>query len=276
MEFEVACNPAGILFNPHSLAQFMQNALSGNADQELFVVRDEKHFSLGLHSKIHADSGEELDQRIHALLAGVNEKLRKGNLLILTFGTSWVYRHKKRNRVVANCHKLPQSDFEKEILTMDGMLDEYKLLLDQLFVENPNLKIVLTVSPVRHLKDGFVQNNQSKALLLLLCAELARTYKDRVSYFPAYELVLDDLRDYRFYKEDLIHPNNQAVDYVFNKLINAWCDKETIELIKLKEQILSIQNHRTILESGPEKSKFLQLVSQFEAGVGAIRSLHRS
>ena len=205
-------NPLGTLFNPFSISKLLTLALTGSVpDTAGYVERDGLWFHYDVHSSLWGTSKEALAGLIQVRLQAVGDALRKANWLLLTLGSAVVYEQKETRKIVANCHKMPGTLFNKRLCEIAPVRHELTKLLSLFQANNPNLRIILTVSPVRHIRDGLVLNSASKALLRVLCDELSGTYPN-VHYFPAYELVQDDLRDYRFYEADLIHPNAQAHD----------------------------------------------------------------
>lgn len=243
--FQVENNPFGILFNPHSICKNGKNAYNQTINEEMIVERDERVVHYDFHSSIHAETPAELKSKIHQIQTDFKNSLLTVDRLIITFGTAWVYRNLNTNEIVANCHKVPQVNFSKELLDLDQLIAEYSDWFDHLRTINPKLEILLTVSPVRHIKDGLRENNLSKSILLLLTAALENKF-ECVSYFPAYELIVDDLRDYRFYKTDLIHPTEQAADYVFEQFKSTYFDENTNKIGELYSKISQIENHKPL------------------------------
>lgn len=240
--FDISVNPFGVIFNPVSILQLIQNALDGTVREELFLERDGMHFHYGYHSNISDSSKEELLKTIDGIQYAVQNKLLKGDHLFLTFGTAWAWRLKEQNAIVANCHKMPSNLFEKELIDFSRLAQFSKQLFTRLFQENPNLKVMLTVSPVRHTREGLHNNNVSKSILHLFAHHLVNAF-EQVSYFPSYELVVDDLRDYRFYKEDLVHPNKQAIQYVFDHFKQSCFSAETMHKYEIHEKLRKAQAH---------------------------------
>jgi len=221
--FHTLQNPNGILFNPASIARAVSSYISGKPyGMEDIFLADEHWTSWDHHSRFsHQDP--------HALLGMINQAIREAHLflkeadwLILTLGSAWVYQLDD-GRVVANCHKVPADRFRKTLMPVEEVLSSLDNLIHRLSLFNPGLRIMFTISPVRHLRDGFVENNRSKAVLIQAVHHLVHKFS-RLFYFPAYELVIDDLRDYRFYAEDMAHPNYLATDYVWHKFTEACID----------------------------------------------------
>jgi hypothetical protein len=243
MLFDTLSNPFGTLFNPVSIA----NALKMCINPELFNEQhidffNEKWISYAHHGKFSHPDKETFIQNIRQNLDKAHDFLSSANYLFITFGTAYCYRLIERDLIVANCHKIPANQFEKQLLTIKQIVGLYQDLLEQLRQFNPQLKIIFTVSPVRHLADGFHENQISKSTLHLSVNQLVdniNTY-----YFPSYEMVQDDLRDYRFYAADLCHPSDAAVTYIREKLTDAFFTPETQERMKEVVKENKAQGHR--------------------------------
>ncbi|RAI89442.1 GSCFA domain-containing protein [Algoriphagus yeomjeoni] len=254
-------NPFGTIFHPMILGDLLNHALFQDKMEENGVIeRDGVFFYFGAHSDLHGFSKEDLEQKYAVKLAEVKEYLETGTHLILTFGTSWIYETEEFGRV-ANCHKLPQKQFSKKLVSLEAMVLHLGHVFGNFSRVYPNLKIILTVSPVRHIKDGIPENQLSKSLLRVLCNELEKRYHN-IIYFPAYEILIDELRDYRFYKEDLIHPSEKAENYIWEKWSKAYFSQETQaknqELQKIKLELA----HRPLNPNSEAHQKFLQNLLQ--------------
>jgi hypothetical protein len=186
--------------------------------------------------------------------------LKKTRWLVITLGSAWVYQL-ENGEVVANCHKVPTDKFRKKLLTVEEVLSSLDNLIHRLFIFNPGLKIMFTISPVRHLRDGFVENNRSKAVLIQAVHHLVDKFAG-LYYFPAYELVIDDLRDYRFYAEDMVHPNYQATEYVWQKFTAATMDAATLKLMQEINLVNAAKAHKPFQPDSEAHKKFRQ--KQFE------------
>lgn len=216
-KFNVDVNPCGVIYNPLSVANTLRLLLSGRdvtADKLLF--NNGKWVSLQHHGSFSSPGREECLENINAALKTSSDFLTRCDVLFVTFGTSWVYRFKATGEVVSNCHKLDAKAFERHRLTVDEIVRVYDDLIHLLRQRQPLLKIVFTVSPIRHWKDGANGNQLSKAVLLLAIDELVHRHQEIV-YFPAYEIVMDELRDYRFYADDMLHVSAVAVDYIWER-----------------------------------------------------------
>lgn len=235
--FRAVVNPFGVLYNPVSIDQALTRLMDGNA-----FTADELSYHDGLyHSFDHHGSFSNADPvqalaHINAAFDKAEEGLRQTDCLILTFGTAWLYRRADTGAVVANCHKWPAAFFTRESLDVDSLVARCTRLFNRLLALNPRMKIILTVSPIRHIKDGLHANNLSKAVLLLGIEQLCQAF-DAVTYYPAYELLLDDLRDYRFYADDLLHPSTLAQNYIWEHFAETYFNKATREMAR---QVLAI------------------------------------
>jgi len=245
-EFNVVNNPFGILFNPVSIFDVIDSSMNEKINEDLFVERNGQWFHFDYHSSITALSKEELKSKICELQQQTKLNLLNSDVLIVTLGTAWVYKHIKSNQYVANCHKVAQSEFQKELMHLESLKNWCQTFFTQLFEKNKKLKVILTVSPVRHIKDGLHENNLSKSVLHLLSNQLKNNFEN-IIYFPAYELIIDDLRDYRFYKEDMIHPTIQAIEYVFDKFSDCYFSEKTKTIVGLKKDLINLENHRLIV-----------------------------
>ncbi|MDR1097211.1 MAG: GSCFA domain-containing protein [Tannerella sp.] len=268
--FRVHINPFGVLYNPLSVSSACRRMLNPEpfiAD-DLFLHEGLYH-SFAHHGRFSDVSAELCLNGINESLSHAAEQLRTLSYLAVTFGTANVYRLKKNGSVVANCHKLPASGFVCDQLTVDGIIREWSDLFHELWRINPSLKIIFTVSPIRHLKDGAHPNQISKATLLLAEQALTEQYPGQVLYFPAYEIMMDELRDYRFYAEDMIHPSSQAVDYIWERFGDTCMDRETYSFMKEVDLINKNLNHKPF---HPEKEYYKQFLMQTLLKIRQLRS----
>lgn len=254
--FDALINPHGILYNPSSISNAITDYIEGKEyTQENLFEHNEVWQSFNHHGRFSAtDSGACLKSINSEIKAG-HAQLKKANWLIITFGSAFAYVNKKTNSIVSNCHKLPSSEFEKVLLNKNQIVAVWNRQLAALKEFNPNLNVLFTVSPVRYVRDGLVENNRSKGILLNGIHTLMEQNKN-CSYFPAYEIVIDELRDYRFFKEDMVHPNEQAINYVWEKFTNSNCDEETKQFLAEYEPLLKSLNHRPFQEDTEAHQKF--------------------
>jgi hypothetical protein len=230
-KFTVFENPHGILFNPISICQSLHDCIEGKTYTADELFEDQGLWAnWNFHSRFsNGDKFLALDTMNRSIAAG-STALKESSWLIITLGSAFVYQLSD-GHTVSNCHKVPAKSFTKRLLSVDEVLAGMDMLFYKLSVFNPSLKIIFTISPVRHVKDGLIENNRSKSVLIQAVHHMVEKY-DRLFYFPAYELVIDDLRDYRFYAEDMVHPNYQATNYVWEKFIGACIHESSREIMK--------------------------------------------
>lgn len=246
-------NVTGVLYNPCSIANILRIACGedeiSQAIEDSIVNKDSLWMSWLADSKCTSSKRQETIDRITDKLIALHERMAEAKALIVTFGTAWIYELKERpGYVVSNCHKFPADTFVRRRLTVGEIAGEWKNLLKLLSESFPDLRIIFTVSPVRHLKDGFEGNSRSKAILQLACEEICRD-NDNVEYFPSYEIMNDDLRDYRFYASDMVHPSPEAVEYIWEKFQDRYLSKESRALLAEGEKVTKRLNHRPIINA---------------------------
>jgi hypothetical protein len=243
--FSSRVNPFGIIFNPHSIAGALNSIINKKTfSEQHLVVQNEIYHCLHHHSSFsNADKTSSLE-KINTELSLAHEALKKSSWLIVTFGSAFAWRFKKTGEIVANCHKIPGTEFEKVFLPANEIVSGWKNCLDLLQKFNPGLKVLFTVSPVRYIRDGLTENNRSKASLLTAVHKLTDSKKS--FYFPAYELVNDVLRDYRFFKEDMVHPTQQAIDFVWEKFCEGMFDDESLKILEDVKAYRQLSEHRPL------------------------------
>lgn len=240
--FNALSNPFGTLFHPIAIANTIKASLINSTDVNI-LERDGIFFSWDSGSKIHAYSQEELKSKVIEARIELKNELKEAKLLVVTFGTSWGYRNYNLNQIVGNCHKQPSHLFEKELPSIDELSKAWAEVVKEIREVNSSIEIVYTVSPVRHKKDGLIENNRSKARLIELSHSITG---HNASYFPSYEILIDELRDYRFYAKDFVHPSEDAVQYIWDKLKGYLFNDETDALITQIEKVKSLMNHRSL------------------------------
>lgn len=252
-KFQQLLNPFGILFHPAAIYNFLKRVKSQHifTEEEIFFHNEAWH-CYQAHSDLNSVEKEEILRNLNAAVRETYQFLESATHVVITPGTAWGYRLKESGEMVANCHKVPQSNFSKEITEAKNALFETSVILREL---NPKLQIIFTVSPVRHLKDGFVENQLSKAKLITAVQEIVAS-EAHCSYFPSYEIMMDELRDYRFYAEDMVHPNQVAVDYIWEKFRQAWIASEASEVMKRVDTIQKGLLHRPFNETSEAHQKF--------------------
>jgi len=259
-KFNVNLNPFGILYNPLSIA----NALEMLMEERVLTSDDIFEYKGLYHSFYHHSTFSHADRKtcllnINNRLKQASADLRQADLLFITFGTAYVFRHKESDEIVGNCHKLPADVFCRYRLDMESIIIEWIHLLKQLKSVNPSLKIVFTVSPIRHLKDGAHDNQLSKSVLLLAIDELCKLDNtNTLSYFPSYEIVLDELRDYRFYNEDMVHPSAVAIKYIWERFAETYISQLSHPVMEEWRKIYLALNHRPFNADSDEYKHFLR------------------
>jgi hypothetical protein len=239
-KFRVVTSPTGILFNPASILRAIQQMRSMESpDAEELIELNGRFVHYDFHSMVSGDSRTEAVEEMRSALKRGNEALHSANLLIITLGTSWIYRLAESHEVVANCHKQPQRLFRRERLSVDECVE----CLEQI-VALAGCRVLFTVSPVRHAGEGLQDNSLSKATLRVAVEEVCRRHSQQVAYFPAYEILIDDLRDYRFYADDLVHPSRQAIEYIFEKFCDVALSEQAKVTMAKVESIMRAVSHR--------------------------------
>jgi len=238
-KFQQCTNPFGILFHPVAIEKLITRAVNQIwfTSKDVFLQNEQWHCFL-THSKLSNTSEEDLISALNSALEKLRFSLLEASHVVFTFGTAWVYKHLEKDTIVANCHKVPQKEFVKQLLSPDDVSDVLLGIETKLRTINPTCSIINTVSPVRHIKDGLIANSRSKAHLIAGVQEIVSPEKLN-HYFPSYEIMMDELRDYRYYKEDLIHPNQTAIAIIWNAFTGSWICPETAALQK---KIATIQS----------------------------------
>ena len=251
LKFNTLQNPFGALYNPASIASSLKRLSSGQPFTEEDIIESQGRFVTFYHHSSHSSSTKEgLVEELNSKLLLDSQSFEGADWIVVSLGTVWVYRHIEKGGIVSNCHKIPAKEFQREFLEIseiEELLGKCIQLRGEKDVAfgNRKTKWIFTVSPIRHKKDGFHNNQLSKAQLLLAVDTLCKRY-DNVFYFPAYEILLDELRDYRFYAEDMIHPSNQAVRYIWERFVDFAIDKSAAEKMKEAERENKRNNHRII------------------------------
>ncbi len=244
IKIECLNNPFGVIYNLKSISNLILESISdSDLNQKKIIKKEELYFHSDYHSNFRNESLENLITQIEEAKLIFKNGLKSSNYLVITLGTSWVYEKKDVKEIVSNCHKLDNNLFEKKLLSLDDQVLIFRNLYHGLKKFNPNLKIIVTISPVRHLKDTISLNNLSKSIIRVLVHEVISQFND-VTYFPAYEIMLDDLRDYRFYKADLIHPNEIAEEYIIEFFSNSYFNKDLLNFIGEWKKIKSALAHK--------------------------------
>lgn len=255
LRMPVIVNPSGTIYNPASVCTSLDSVINKkNYTAADLLFSNGKWLSLDHYTFFSSENREETLQKINNNVTEAHEFLKSAEFLIVTFGTARVYRLKSSGKIVSNCHKMPASEFINELLDVDAVVEMWTIMLEKLKAFNPKLKVLFTVSPVRHWKDGAHGNQVSKSVLFVAIEKLLKNSAD-ISYFPAYEIVIDDLRDYRFYADDLLHPSGAAIDYIWEQFSKIYFDNQTVEIQKGFDKLHKALTHR--IENGTAEEKRL-------------------
>jgi hypothetical protein len=281
-KFDCLVNPNGILFNPISIATALTSYINPEKYHYRTGINNGLHFSYDHHGAYSYSTKAELEAEIKSSLEKAHSFLKDARCLIITFGSAYVYRLLTSAEIVANCHKLPQNNFMKDLLRVDDIIGVYTQLVNTLRDFNPSLKIIFTISPVKYLRDGIINNNLSKAILIQsvhnMVSATSNPQSTLLNYFPAYELVTDDLRDYRFYKDDMAHPNEQAINYVWEKFSETYFEENTKKINEKINDIRNAASHRPIHHHSDAHQQFkrtyLQKCEQLEKEFPGINLKH--
>ncbi|WES97580.1 GSCFA domain-containing protein [Chryseobacterium arthrosphaerae] len=262
-QLQTLSNPFGTIFNPFSINNAVQRLHdSAFYQEEELITYNEEYISLDHHTGFDT-------RYIHQTLDKINKSIEEGNAflqeadwIIITYGSSFIYEFLPKKKLVANCHKIPQKFFEKRLLSHQELTGSiYNTILELKDICKEGVQILFTVSPVRHTKDGMIENQLSKSKLITAIHESISMFED-CHYLPVYEILMDDLRDYRFYKEDMIHPSTQAVNYIFDKFGNAYFSGETQNFIKENFKIIKALEHKTSDKKDPKFIEFREKLDQ--------------
>jgi GSCFA family len=265
-KINVDVNPIGTVFNPSSIFKALNQSINKTTPETThYLEKDGQWFHYDYHSKINSDSKIGLENIIGDLHFSINERLSSSDFVIVTLGTSFAYQLLETNNYVSNCHKMPGNLFRKDLLHVKHICQEFEHFYKNLKKLNLSIQIILTVSPVRHTKDGIPENQVSKSILRAACHYLVLDFDD-VTYFPAYEIMMDELRDYRYYDEDMIHPNKIAEKYIFERFSKTYFSNELIDFVTEWQKLQLDLNHRPFNEKSESHQKFLKnLLGKLEA-----------
>ncbi len=272
-QFKSLQNPFGILYHIIGIEKLIERALTNRKFTEADLsVWETVWFSYEAHSKMSSANKIEVLDRLNDAVTETKQRMENASHIILTLGTSWVYRLKSSNQIVSNCHKVPNANFSKELLPIDTLKDSIERSVEMIRAVNNKCSIIFTISPIRHIRNGLVKNQRGKAHLVAALGDILEQSEDPgLHYFPSYELVLDELRDYRFYSEDLIHVNSLGVAYVWERFKNEWIDKEAYDTMEKVNSIRKDILHRPF-DASSEKHK--QFLSALEKKIMRLRKSH--
>jgi hypothetical protein len=257
-KFHNALNPFGILFQPIAIENIITRVINIDyfTEEDLFFYNEQWH-CYDVHSCLSNSSKEVLLENLKSIVIQTHQQIVQSSHVIITLGTSWVYRLLETGNIVANCHKKPQKEFLKELLSVEEVSESLGTIMALIKSVNPNASIIFTVSPVRHLKDGFIENTQSKSHLISAVHEVVAP-RNNIYYFPSYELMMDELRDYRFYKDDMIHPNQLAINYIWDKFKSIWISDESQKTMYEVEEIQKGLTHKPFNPKSEQHQEFLR------------------
>lgn len=256
-KFQTQVNPFGIIFNPFSIEKLIERVVLQRyfTKDDIFFFNERWH-CYEVHSELSDADAEVFLSKLNQILLDTQKQLQQATHIIITYGTSWVYRHIETNAIVANCHKVPQKQFSKELLSIDSIQKAIQNTVSLIATLNPKCNFIFTVSPVRHLKDGFVENQVSKAHLIAAIYATTNTKQQTLNYFPSYEIMMDELRDYRFYADDMIHPSPMAIDYIWERFAATQIAASAITTMELVQTIQKGLAHRPFNPYSKSHQKF--------------------
>ena len=274
-KFQNTQNPFGILFHPKAVETVLDNSVNGYTYSETDIFfNNERWHCFDAHSALSNTDNAELLAKLQLESAHLKRKLTEASHIVITLGTAWVYRFLESDKIVANCHKLPQKQFKKELLSVAQIQQSLSKIALLVSTINPKATLVFTVSPVRHLKDGFVENTQSKSHLIAAIHNFinqeASNFENKTYYFPSYEIMMDELRDYRFYAEDMIHPNQTAITYIWEHFKTVWISKESYNTMATVDTIQKGLRHKPFHPNSEAHQHFIQKLNTLKAQVCAL------
>lgn len=269
-KFQNTTNPFGIIFNAVAIEKLIYRAVNKIqfTEKDIFFHNDLWH-CYQVHSELSNPNKEQFLEILNQLIQATNQHISEASHVILTYGTSWIYREISSQEIVANCHKVPQKQFEKVLLSAEENQIAIQNTVSLIRKINPNSAFVFTISPVRHIKDGFVQNQVSKANLLIAVYNMLKNdhFNLKADYFPSYEIMMDELRDYRFYAEDLLHPNNTAIRYIWNRFKENYISETTFSTM---EEIDTIQKSLLHKPFNPDSESHLKFQSKLREKISTL------
>ena len=258
-KFGTCINPFGTLYNPISVFSLLLNTINQSVpDDKTYLENQGVHYNYKFHSDFSSEAKEKLQVQIEQALISTRSYLEQCKWVIITLGSAFGYELKKTGQLVANCHKMPSQLFCRHLLNPDEITKQFEQLYSALKVLNPDVNYILTVSPVRHLRDTLVQNSVSKSVLRLASHAIHENHPEDVCYFPSYEILIDELRDYRFYQADMLHPSKVAEDYIWQKVTEYYLDSDAQQFLKTWNPIYKAMHHRAFRPSSEAHQQFLQ------------------
>ncbi|RVT77718.1 GSCFA domain-containing protein [Flavobacterium sufflavum] len=262
-KFQNSCNPFGIIFNPVSIEKLVERIVNKRmfTESDIFFHNDLWH-CFEIHSELSNPDKEAFLHSLNQLIHSTNQQITEATHFLFTYGTAWVYRNIESKQIVANCHKVPQKQFTKELVSIERIQTAIQNTIRLIQSINPAAKFIFTVSPVRHIKDGFVENTLSKShLISAIHSTHPDSYRDSqlitYNYFPSYEIMMDELRDYRFYAEDMLHPSQVAIDYIWQRFKETSISKTAFAIMDEVEGIQKGLSHRPFNQQSESHQKFI-------------------
>lgn len=265
-KFQNQTNPFGIIFNPVSIEKIIDRTVHEKwfTEKDVFFHNERWH-SFDVHSDLSNSDRQELLETLNKAISETHKQLKEATHIIITYGTSWIYRNLESEQIVANCHKVPQKQFLKELLSVDAIEKSIQNTINLIQTLNSDINFIFTISPVRHIKDGFAENQLSKSHLFAALHQVLKTHNSKIitaNYFPSYEIMMDELRDYRFYGEDMLHPNSVAIDYIWHKFSENYIAENAISIMNEIEEIQKSLRHRSFNPESEQHQKFLTKLQQ--------------
>ncbi len=271
-KFQNTVNPFGILFHPLALEKFIEFAIDGKKIEEKDIFfHNERWHSFDAHSDASHPDKNFLLENLNAIIQDTNQRLIESTHVIITLGTAWVYKNFASDSIVANCHKVPQKEFAKALLSVETIVKSLTNIVLHLKNANPKASIIFTVSPVRHLKDGFAENQWSKSNLIAALHQVVNQTSSIVNYFPSYEIMMDELRDYRFYASDMLHPNQTAIDYIWERFVETWLSNIASADMSEIDNIQKSLQHRPF---NPESSQHQDFLQNLQNRISKLQQKH--
>lgn len=269
-KFQNSVNPFGIVFNPVSIEKLVNRIVNQIqfTENDIFFHNDLWH-CYEVHSELSNANKEDFLRNLNSILSENFNLISNATHIIITYGTSWVYRNKTSNEIVANCHKVPQNQFDKEIISVEVIEKSIANTINLIQKINPNCNFIFTISPVRHIKDGFVENQRSKAHLITALQSAICDLPSTI-YFPSYEIMMDELRDYRFYADDMLHPSQLAIDYIWIKFFENYVSESEFSTMNQVCEIQRALKHRPF---NPESESHKKFLDNLEAKIKTVQKL---
>jgi len=267
-KFQSFVNPFGIIFNPVSLEKLIRRSVENRkfTENDIFFHKDLWH-CFELHSELSNPDKETFLNNLNSMVELTHRQIETVTHCIITLGTSWVYRNIVSKQIVANCHKVPQKEFTKELLPIHQIEESLESIISLMHTVNPNCKFIFTISPVRHIKDGFTENTLSKAHLIAAIHKTINHHTSPISYFPSYEIMMDELRDYRFYAEDMLHPSQTAIDYIWIQFFENHISESEFGLMN---EICSIQKGLKHIPFNPNTASHQKFLADLKTKITTI------